>query len=341
MNKNIKSTIRNLIIFILLIILTFSLILKDEDMGQILNVIKNVKIEYVILGIIAMCLYFFAESFNIWRILKTFGEKINIFKAVKYTLIGSFFSSITPASSGGQPMEIYYMYKDDISRSYSITALLVQLCCFQIVTIFFGIISAIVNFELLKNELLFLFILGISVNSIGLTIMMVCLFSKRLTKKLISILIKILEKIKYKKIEEKKEELEKGLEKYNYGSEFIKKNKLIFVKSLIVVMFQMTAYYFIPFLVYKAFGLNEYDAFTFITIQALLYCTVSGLPFPGAVGISESVFLKIYVGIYGTTLLSSAMLLNRGINFYLFVFLSSIVVLINSLMVKDKKEEEY
>ena len=299
MNKNIKKTIRNLIVFILLIILTFSLILRNEDMGQILNIIRNVKIEYVILGIIAMCLYFLAESFNIWRILKHLGEKVNIFKAIKYTLVGFFFSSITPCASGGQPMEIYYMYKDDISRSYSITALLVQLCCFQIVTISFGIISAIANHAMLQNELLFLFILGVSINSIGLTIMMVCLFSKKLTRKLINLLIKFLEKIKYKKLEKKKEELEKGLEKYNYGSEFIKKNKHVFVKSLLVVMFQMAMYYLIPFFVYKAFGLNEYSAIKLVTIQALLYCTVSGLPFPGAVGISESVFLKIYLGIYG------------------------------------------
>ena len=340
MSKNLKKTIRNLVVFVLLIVLTFSLILRNEDMGEIFNIIGSVKIEYVILAITAMCLYFLAESFNIWRILKTFGEKVNIFKAIKYTLVGFFFSSITPCSSGGQPMEIYYMYKDDISRSYSITALLVQLCCFQIVTISFGIIAAITNFELLKDGLVFLFILGISINSIGLTIMMVCLFSKKLTRKLINLLIKILEKFKYKKIEEKKEELEKGLEKYNYGSEFIKKHKIIFIKSLLVVIFQMTMYYLVPFLVYKAFGLNDYNPIQLIAIQALLYCTVSGLPFPGAVGVSESVFLNLYVPVYGSTLLSSAMLLNRGVNFYLFVILSAILVLINSIRFKDFKEEK-
>ena len=338
MNKNTKNTIRNLIIFILLIIVTFSLILRNEDLGQIFSIIGSVKIEFVILGALAMCLYFLSESFNIWRILKILGEKVNIFKAIKYTLAGFFFSSITPCASGGQPMEIYYMYKDNISRSYSITALLVQLCCFQIVTIGFGIISAIFNADMLKEGLLALFILGVSINSIGLTFMLVCLFSKKLTKVLINFIIKIMQVFKYKKIEQKREELEKGLEKYNYGSEFIKQNKLIFIKSLLVVVFQMGMYYFVPYLLYRSFGLNEYSVIKLITVQALLYCSVSGLPFPGAVGISESVFLKIYLGIYGTTILSSAMLLNRGVNFYLFVILSAIVVLINTILFKENKK---
>ena len=337
MNKNIKKTIRNLIIFILLIILTFSLILKNEDLTQIFGIIGNVKIEFVIFAVLSMCLYFLAESFNIWRILKILGEKVNIFKAIKYTLVGFFFSSITPCASGGQPMEIYYMYKDDISRSYSITALLVQLCCFQIVTIGFGIISAIINADMLKDGLLALFILGVMINGTGLTIMMVCLFSKRMAKWLINVLIKILKFFKYKKIEKKKQELEEGLEKYNYGSEFIRKHKIIFVKSLLVVIFQMAMYYLVPYFLYRSFGLNEFNVIKLITIQAILYCSVSGLPFPGAVGVSEGVFLKIYTGIYGTAILSSAMLLNRGVNFYLFVILSSILVLITSIVQKDKK----
>ena len=340
MNKNIKNTIRNLIFFIVLIIVTFFLIFKNEDMGQIVNIIKSVKIEYVIIGILLMCVYFLAEAFNIWRILKTFGEKVNIFKTIKYTLVGSFFSSITPAASGGQPMEIYYMYKDNVSRTYSITALLIQLCCFQIVTISFGIISAFLNAELLTDGLLFLFILGISINSIGLTIMLICLFSKTLTRKLINIAIKIMKILKLKNIEKKIEDLENGLEKYNNGSEFIKKHKIIFIKSLLVVVVQMIAYYSVSYAVYKAFGLGDYNIIRFISIQALLYCSVSGLPFPGAVGISEGVFLRIYNGIYGATILSSAMILNRGINFYLFVFLSSIVVLINSIISKDRVVEE-
>lgn len=339
MGRNIKKTIGNIIFFIILIAVTFFLVFKDEDFSNILNIIGTVKKEYVLLAIAAMFGYFLLEAFNIWRILKTFGEKVNIFKTLKYTFVGNFFSSITPASTGGQPMEIYHMYKDGISRSYGITALLIQLCCFQIVTILYGFVSAIINWNMLDTRLIFLVILGLGINSIGLTVMLICLFSKTLTRKLINVLIKIMKLVKYKKAEKKIEELEAGLEKYNNGSDFIKKHKSIFIKSLVVVFFQMTLYYIIPWLIYNAFGLGEYNIFKFITIQAVLYSSVSGLPFPGAVGISEGVFMNIYSSIYGSEILSSAMLLNRGVNFYLFVFISATVTMINTLLFKDKKDE--
>ena len=170
--------------------------------------------------------------------------------------------------------------------------------------------------------------------------MLICLFSKTLTRKLINILIKLMKFFKYKKAEKKIEELELGLEKYNNGSEFIKKHQSVFFKSLFIVFIQMTLYYMIPFFVYKAFGLGEFGIFKFITIQAVLYSSVSGLPFPGAVGISEGVFMNIYSSIYGGEILSSAMLLNRGVNFYLFVFISAGVTMVNTFLFKDKKEDE-
>ena len=72
-------------------------------------------------------------------------------------------------------------------------------------------------------------------------------------------------------------------------------------------------------------------------MQSILFATVSGIPSPGAVGVSEGGFLAIFRHVYSENMVNSAMLLSRGINFYLFVIISSIVVMIS--MMKDKKQE--
>ena len=90
---------------------------------------------YVLLAVIAMLLDFTFESLNIKLILSSLGNKVSLFKTLKYTLIGFFFSGITPASSGGQPMEIYYMNKEDIPINNATLVLLVEVCSFHIVTI--------------------------------------------------------------------------------------------------------------------------------------------------------------------------------------------------------------
>ena len=153
-NNKIRKIITNLIIFILLIILTFYLVLKDQDFSQMSSILKTVKKEFILLGILAMCIYVSCEAINIRRILKELEEKVSFFSAIKYTLSGFFFSAITPAASGGQPMEIYYMHKDNISVAHSTLTLLMQLCSFQIISISFGIISAIIHFDVLKNGLI-------------------------------------------------------------------------------------------------------------------------------------------------------------------------------------------
>ena len=74
-------------------------------------------------------------------------------------------------------------------------------------------------------------------------------------------------------------------------------------------------------------------------MQAVLYTTVSGLPLPGAIGVSETIFLKIFGVAFGEKLLSGAMLLSRGISFYLFVVISLVVVIINAIRKNKVKGE--
>lgn len=336
--KTIKKFVRNIIFFIILIILTFWILFKDQDMNQLFNIIRMAKKSYVFLGFFIMLLFFFMESYNIKSILKTFGEKISIFKAYKFTLIGFFFSAITPAATGGQPMEIYYMKKEKISGAHATMALLIQLCGFQISTLSLGIICAIINPTILKGGLLFLFLVGITINGFALFLMLVCVFSKRLTHKIVNIFIKILKIFKIKNIDQKKKDIVRGLEKYNNNSEYIKNHKKEFAICILRVFVQIILYHLVPFCVYKSFGLSEYNIFQLFTMQAVLYTTVSGLPLPGAIGISESVFLGIYGVAFGKELLQSAVLLNRGISFYGFVVISLIVVIFNILSNKRREK---
>lgn len=340
--KKIKQTIRNLIGFILLICLTFFLIFKDENIPEILKIATNVDQKYILIAILAMFVFILCETLNIGRVLKELGEKSNFIKNIKYTLIGFFFSAITPAASGGQPMEIYYMHKEDIKVANSTLALLIHLWSFQIITISFGIISTILNFEVVKGGLIYLVILGIMLNSIALTLLAISIFSKKLSEGVIKAAVKILKLFKIKNIEEKQEKLEAELEKYQESAKYIKAHKLIMLKTLLTTVVQIIVYYSIPYWVYRSFGFCQYNIFQIITLQAVLYATVSGIPSPGAVGVSEGGFIEIFKNVFPNTMISGAILLNRGISFYAFVLISGIVVIINTLKSKkiDKNLEQ-
>lgn len=338
--KKSKKIFINLLIFILLIIFTFSLVLKDQDVTEILKISATVKKQYILIAMFAMGVFIVCESINIGRILKELGEKSKFISNVRYTLIGFFFSAITPAASGGQPMEIYYMHKDNISVAHSTLALLMQLCSIQIVTITVGIISAVLHFEVLKSGLIYLLILGIILNSSALMLLIIAIFSKKLSEGLIKFVVKILKFFRIRNIEKKQEKLEKELESYQTSAKYIKEHKILMLKTVITTVVQMIAYYSVPYWIYLAFGLTGYNIFEILTLQAVLYATVSGIPSPGAVGVSEGGFLGIFKNVFPETIISSAMLLTRGANFYLFIIISAIIVMISTFREKriEKKQ---
>ena len=115
--SNLKM-LRNLILFIALIIFTFWYIFKDQDIKELITTIKSVNLMYIIIGAGIMLLVYLTESYNVRNILVALGEKkLSLIKALKFTWIGFFFSAITPAATGGQPVEIYYMTKEKISTA--------------------------------------------------------------------------------------------------------------------------------------------------------------------------------------------------------------------------------
>lgn len=336
--KGKKKAIRNFIIFMLLIILTFYILLKDQNTYEIFNIVVSAKIEYIFVAIGCMILYIICEAINIGRTLKTLNEQSSFWNNIKYALIGFFFSAITPAASGGQPMQVYYMYKDNISVANSTLALLINLTSMQIVTIGFALISVIFNYKYLNSALIILFIIGVCLNLSALILLLIGILSKRMSEGLIKIAIKIMKFFRIKNIEEKQEKFEKELEKYQASSVYVKNNKILMLKILITTAIQFILYYSITYWTYCSLGLYEHNIFEIITMQSMLYATVSGIPSPGAVGVSEGAFMEIFKSIFPQTIISSAVLLNRGVNFYLFVLISGIVVIINQF--KEKKQSD-
>ena len=328
--KKTKTLIKNFIFFLVLVIITFSVVLKEKGFTNLLDMITSIKKEYILIAFLFMCGYIILDAINIRRILLTLHEKTSLVQNIKYSLIGFFFSGITPAASGGQPMQIYYMHQEKIPVAHSTLTLLINLTCIQIVTISTAIISVFFNFQYLNPGLIGLFILGIFLNGSALTLLLISLLSKKLTKGFIKITFLILKFFKVKKQEEKEKKIKKVFAEYHYSTHYIKKHKQVVLKNLFTTYFQFLLFYSISYWVYRAFGFNTFNIFQLLTLQSVLYATVSGIPSPGAVGVSEGGYIAIFSKIFSENNVHSAMLLARGINFYLFMLISAVIILVNN-----------
>ncbi len=330
--------IRDLSFFILLIVFTFWFLFRNQDPKELVSTIKSVNIIYVVIGAILLFLSICMESYNVKKLLVSLGEReISMLKALKFSLIGFFFSAITPAATGGQPVEIYYMSKEKLSSAKSTLALIIQLCGFQISCISLSLISIILNPSILEGEMLWFYLIGLLLNGTALTFMLIAVFSKKLTRKIIDLVIIIMRGLRLRNVEKKVNTVNEGLAKYNASSDFILSHKIEFVKSIIRVMLQVIMYHSIAYCTYLAFGFSEYNFLQVFSTQAVLYTTVSSIPLPGSIGVSESLFIKIYGRMYPSNLIKSSMLVFRFASFYLHVIISVFVVIYNAIKMRNVK----
>lgn len=324
-----KNVLQNGGLFILLILLTFYIIFKNNNIEDIIKTISYLNINYIILAIICSFTFTICEGMNISRSLKLMDYDIKFRTSIKYAVVGLFFSSITPSASGGQPMQVYYMHKDGIEVSHSSLAILINLASFQFVTVTMAIIGYISQHKLLVNSLgniKYLIALGVTLNLLVMLAILIAIFSKRFVGKLIDFISFALIKIKYKKVDKFRKMAICQVKEYSQSAKYFKENKLTIFKILLTTIIQIILFFSIPFCIYKAFDLSGHSFLKVLMLQSILYISVSALPLPGAVGVSESAFIVIYKTLFPTRFLSSAMLVSRGISFYLLVLLGGIII---------------
>ncbi|MTM67531.1 UPF0104 family protein, partial [Turicibacter sanguinis] len=186
-----------------------------------------------------------------------------------------------------------------------------------------------------------LLMIGVGVNSFLLVIVLMGIFSKTWSLKIVDFVLSLLQKLKVKQIEYLRQLAYDQIKKYQEGAVYIKTHQTRMGSVLLTTFFQVMAMHSVTYCVYRAFGLSDFSYLKVLSLQAILYIAVSAIPLPGAVGVSEGGFVMLFATLFPKMLIDSAMLLSRGISFYLFVAISGLVVLLGHLLIaKQNKKKE-
>ena len=196
-NNVLKKSLLSSVLFIILVVIVFYFIFKDLAFKDILFLIRKANKFYLLLGVLVMFSYNILEALNLKIILTSLGDKPRFINCYKYA-IGSFFTaSITPSSSGGDPMALYLMSKDKLPVSHSAITLLTKLLVYQMVIIILATISFIISFKqivALLGNMKFLVFLGLTLNILVFTLYFLAIFFKQILIYLVEILFKLLNK---------------------------------------------------------------------------------------------------------------------------------------------------
>lgn len=333
-NKNsIGKLIKNTSFFVILIILTYYFIFRKIDRRGLQDALSHTNLWFILIASILATLNIVFESINHYRNLKLLKYKTDFKKCLKYGIIGFFFSAVTPAATGGQPVQIYYMHKDNVSYMHATITVLVQSIAYLLTMIILGIIGYIINYKYISSLgfIEYFFFIGVIVNSFIAVISLIAMFSRKLSKKLVDFIYRILHKFNEEKADNLKVKLQLQLTEYHDSARFILNNKKIVLKTFLTTFAQLISYHSVAFFVFLALGVHNLNYLKITFLQSVLYLSVSILPLPGTVGVNETGFSILYNPIIAATIVDSAMLLTRGISFYLIVIITGIILLVLSL----------
>ena len=327
--ENKKKTIFNVIFLLVVFAGTMYGVFHGEDIGEIVKILGQVNVLWLIPGVICVVIFIWGESIIIYYMMRTLKIRLKKWTCFLFSSVGFFFSCITPSASGGQPAQIYYMKRDGIKIGHSTVNFLLMLMSLQIVTLIFALISLVGNgmFVFSNMDGIWpLFVYGIIFYTVMIFVIVCAVFYSALLKKIVKALVTFLAAIKIiKNKEEALKRADESIESYIISAVYIKKNPHLLVKTLGVSTVQVLLQFSVPYLVYRAFGQDVYSYFDIFSLQTILTICVSALPLPGAVGASEGTFMKMFFVIFGSELVLPATLLNRGISFYVYLIISGIV----------------
>ena len=310
----------SLALMALILVVTGFLLLRNHELPRIFALLHQVDIPYMLMGLLIMIMFFSFEAVSVRYLLSGLGYKLRWRRCLTYAMVDFYFSSITPASCGGQPSQLYYMGRDGLPLGASSLVLLLFNTAYHISVLFVAGLACLLSqgseWQAL-GAIKYLLLYGAVAQLLVAAFYCLAIFSNTLAPKLLRLVTKGLAKLRLlRRPEQTRAKLEAQIAEYQRGADYVRGNPRMLFTLLLLTTCHVLALYSLPFWVYKAFGLTGCGFWSIVAMQASLTLAMESLPIPGGVGVTEGSFMLLYAGIFGNALVLPALILTRGLNYY-------------------------
>jgi len=286
---------------------------------------------WLIAGLSLIGLYWLIEAFTLNVLVNNLHEKTNFKSLMKVSMIGQFFSGLTPFASGGQPAQLVLLNKNKVPVGIGSSILMSKFVVYQSVLVIYSGILLILKsnmFYAKVNNLFGLVILGFGVNLIVITVLLFISFAKGSNKNIATGLIHFLHKIKVIKHKEKHiENIEEHINEFHTQVDVMRGHSRLIIKIVILTVLQLTSYFLVPYCLYKGFGLDGVSVINIIAATAFVLMVTSFVPLPGGSGGAEGGFYMIFGMFFLPHLIIPAVLIWRVMTYYLWMAIGGIWML--------------
>lgn len=338
--KKYKGAILKYGFLAFLMFFTVNLVFKNLDISSIDKIKDIINKKYIIIGILAIIIYMILEGVILKQILDAQYKVEEKFLGFKLATMGFYYNLVTPFASGSQPMLIYVLNKYKVPLSEATGIITNKTLLYQSIVTIYCAVFFVLNIGILQSQLpgvISLVVIGLSINAFTILAGLLAILNPLKVKAITNFLIQHLSKLRILKFLKKKEEkIDEFIDEYSKSVKFFMTNKKLLIKTTVLTIIQLTAYFSVSYWIYKSFNLSEYHFIYLITLQTLLYMAVSPIPTPGNIGANEIAFFSIFTTAFPKSVLGYAVLLYGGLVYYLILISSAIMTLLTHVQIKEK-----
>ena len=316
----------------LMIIISASLLIyfavSENGLIDLLNSAAEFNKMWLFAGVLCHLLNILIDAYLIFRFTNNSQMGYSFINSFKASMVGQFFSAVTPGASGGQPMQVYTMTKQGVDIGRSTSALVQKFLVYQTTLTVYSGLSILFKMDLFRGEPIHvmrgLAIFGFLSQAFVIFVLLLFSFKKTLTHGIITFIFTWLGKTRLiKNPEESIRNVETQLVYFHESNHNLYKDQYLVFETYVFTVMQITSMFIVPYCIYRAFNLRGASVFDMIAAQSFVTMVSSFMPLPGGSGAAEGSFYVFFGLFFTESTIKGAVLLWRIITYFLTILISA------------------
>jgi uncharacterized protein (TIRG00374 family) len=355
--KKKKGYIKYLISVSIVLVLTVASIIialysaGDGDVGvggkQIWDTILAANAWLLVSVVILVFASYAVDGLIILAFCRLYTRRYKFHQGFVNSLIGAFYSAVTPGASGGQVMQVYTMKQQGVEVSNAASIMVMWFILYQTSLIVIDVVAIAVEWNLIMSltdftftfdafganfsiTLLPLLIIGFALN-IGVLFMLFAMsYSHHFHNFIMHYVVNFLAKLHLiKNADKTRENLRVQVENFKIELRRLQSNIPATILILLLFFIVLIMRFSVPYL--TALSLNaavepSFQAYVHsIFLSAFHQMVVGVFPIPGAAGVSELFFTQIFSGVITPGSVQAVNIIWRTATYHIVVLVSGIV----------------
>ena len=341
MKLTLKKWIGPLIVGLTLVVVVI-IGLASGEMASAVRILRTTNPLCIAACILCYLGYLLFEGLSIHAALASQGLRISLYAACRTALIGQFYSNLTPAATGGQPMQLFYLKKFNISPDVGSFALIGHFIAFQIMLTILTAVFAAFHWQFLTKTVdanFPIFAIGYIYNLFVTVLVITLCITRRPVRWMIRIAVRIVNRFHLSKNPQALGNRLTGLaDNFHDCMISMVKSPRIILPQLFLCGVQLMLMMSILMFVYLGLGFRGARYDQLVTMGLAQYISAAYAPLPGASGAQESVFSLYFASLLPGSGCYAGMLLWRFMTYYLGLLFGAVVLVFHR---HQKTESQY